>query len=90
MLEYDRTDVSEGIHVNKTNASKKCNICHYWYFLKKVSSINHIFTIAVIIWSKKAINLNDVATVSVKGNDYRNHFWYMGKDDAINMIKSSI
>ena len=29
MLYYDRTDVSEGIDINKTSASKKCNICHY-------------------------------------------------------------
>ena len=28
--------------------------------------------------------LNDVATVSVKGNDYRTHFWYLSKDEAIN------
>ena len=33
MLYYDRTDVSEGIDVNKTSASKECDICHYWYFL---------------------------------------------------------
>ena len=33
MLYYDRTDVSEGIHVIKTSASKDCDICHYWYFL---------------------------------------------------------
>ena len=26
MLEYDRIDISEGIDVNKTNASKKCDI----------------------------------------------------------------
>lgn len=32
MLLYDRTDVSEGIDVNKTSVSKECNICHYWYF----------------------------------------------------------
>ena len=32
MLEYDRIDISEGIDVNKTNASKKCDICHYQYF----------------------------------------------------------
>ena len=29
MLYYDRTDVSEGIDINKTSASKECNICHY-------------------------------------------------------------
>ena len=32
MLEYDRIDISEGIDVNKANASKQCDICHYWYF----------------------------------------------------------
>ena len=29
MLYFDRIDVSEGIDVNKTSASKECNICHY-------------------------------------------------------------
>ena len=33
MLYFDRIYVSEGINVNKINASKECNICHYWYFL---------------------------------------------------------
>ena len=32
MLEYDRNHISEGIDVNKTGASKKYDICHYWYF----------------------------------------------------------
>ena len=33
MLNYDRIDVSEWVDVNKTSASKECDICHYWYFL---------------------------------------------------------
>ena len=32
---YDRTDVSEGVNVNKMSASKECDICHYWCFLDK-------------------------------------------------------
>ena len=32
MLEYERIDISEEIDVNKTNLSKECDICHYWYF----------------------------------------------------------
>ena len=32
MLEYDRIDIPEGIDINKTNLSKECDICHYWYF----------------------------------------------------------
>ena len=35
MLEYDWIDVSEGININKTNKSKECDICHYWYFLDR-------------------------------------------------------
>ena len=33
MLKHDRIDASEEIDVNKTNVSKKCDICHSWYFL---------------------------------------------------------
>ena len=29
MLYYDRIDVSEGIDMNKTSASKERDICHY-------------------------------------------------------------
>ena len=35
MLEYDRIDISERIDINKTSASKECDIGHYWYFLSK-------------------------------------------------------
>ena len=33
MLEYDKIDISEGIDINQTNASKDCDICHHWHFL---------------------------------------------------------
>ena len=38
---------------------------------------------------QKAMKFNDVAIVSVKGNDYRIHFWYMSKDDAISIMNNS-
>ena len=39
---------------------------------------------------QKAMNFNDVAIVSMKkGNDYRIHFWYMSKDDAISIMDNS-
>ena len=31
MLQYERFDVSEGIYINKSNKSKECMICQYWY-----------------------------------------------------------
>ena len=27
---FDRTDVSKGTGVNKTSASKECDVFHYW------------------------------------------------------------
>ena len=38
---------------------------------------------------QKAINFNDVAIVSIKGSDYRIHFWYMSKNDAIFLMTNS-
>ena len=32
MLQYQKIDVSERIDVNKTSASKECELCHYWFF----------------------------------------------------------
>ena len=38
---------------------------------------------------QKAMNFNDVAIVSIKENDYRIHFWYMSKNNAINVTNNS-
>ena len=38
---------------------------------------------------QKAMNFNDVGIVSIKGNHYRIHFWYMSKDDAVNIMNNS-
>ena len=35
------------------------------------------------------MNFNDVAIVSIKGNDYRINFWYMCKDDTISIMNNS-
>ena len=35
------------------------------------------------------MNLNDVAIVSVNGSNYIIHFWYMSKNDAINIMRNS-
>ena len=35
------------------------------------------------------MSFDDFAIVSIKGNDYRTHFWYMSKDDAISIMHNS-
>ena len=38
---------------------------------------------------QKAMSFNDIAVVSIKDSDYRIHFWYMSKDDAISIMHNS-
>ena len=77
MLEYDRIDISEGIDLNKTNKSKECMLCHYWYFLKTFI-MDHIFVVAAIM-TQKSIDPKNIDSVYTKGNAYRIHFLYMSK-----------
>ena len=53
-------------------------IGHYWQYL---SNGCHDLM-------QKTMSVNDVAIVSIKGSDYKIHFWYMSKDDAINIRKN--
>ena len=32
MLPNQKIDVSEGLDINKTSTSNKCELCHYWFF----------------------------------------------------------
>ena len=89
MLEYDRIDISEGIQINKTNASKECDICHYLYFLDKKFNYEPYLCNGYHDLMQKAMNFNDAAIVSIKESDYRIHFWYMSKDDAITIMNAS-
>ena len=90
MLEYDRIDISEGIDMNKTSASKECDICHYWYFLDKNFCYEPYLCNGCHDLMQKAINFNDVAIASIKRNDYRIHLWHMSKDEAISIMHNSI
>ena len=89
MLEYDRIDISEGIDVNKTSASKEFNICHYWYFKDIGFKYEPYLCNGCHDLMQNATNFNDVAIVYVKENAYRIHFWYMSKDDVISIMKNS-
>ena len=89
MLEYDRIDISEWINVNKINGSKQCGICYYWYFKDNAFKYQQYLCNDRHGLMLKAMNYNDLAIVSIKGSDYKIHFWYMSKDDAINMMKNS-
>ena len=53
---------------------KKCQICHYYYFLDKFFKHESHLCNGCHDSMQKATDFNDVAIVSIKGNDYRIHF----------------
>ena len=89
MLEYVSIDISEVTDISKTNASTECDICHYWYFLHTNFKYEQYLCDYCHDLMQKDMNFNDATIFSVKGRDYKIHFWYMNKNDAISIMKNS-
>ena len=89
MLEYDKIDISDGIDVNKTGASKECDICHYWCLRDVGFKYEKYLCNGCHDLMEKAMSCINVAIVYVKESAYKIHFWYMSKDDATNVINGS-
>ena len=89
MLQYERIDVSEGIDLNKSDKSKECMICHYWYF----KDIGYKYEPYVYNGrrdlSMMAYELKNIAILNVKRVDYRCVLWNMTQNDAINLLNNS-
>ena len=84
MLCYHRIDVSDKIDVNKTSASKECDVCHCWYFL------NYSFKFQWNICPRchdlliMSINLSDIAVLNIKGSQYCCIMSLISKNETIN------
>ena len=89
MLEHDGINISEGIDVNETNASKECDICLYWYFKDIGFKYDSYLCNGCHDLMQKVMSFNDAAIVCVKENACGIHFWYMNKNDAISIINNS-
>ena len=70
MLYYHKIYVSEGIDVDKTTASKECNICYYWYFLNYSFEFQPNFCNRCHDLSMMSINLCDIAILNIKRADH--------------------
>ena len=77
MLEYDRIDISDGLDVDKTNKSKECTFCHYWYFLNKNFSYGPYLCDGCYNMTQKSINFKNIDIFYVKKNGHRILFWHM-------------
>ena len=87
MIYFDRIDVSEGIDVNKTSASKECDVCHYWYFLNysfkfQPNDCNRCHDLLTM-----SIKLSDIAILNIKGSGYRCIISLINETETINLME---
>ena len=66
MLEYDKSDILEGIDINKTNESKECMLCPYWYFLNKKFSYGPYLCDCCYNIVQKFISFKNIAIAHIK------------------------
>ena len=90
MLEYEKIDVSEGIDVNKLrNKSRKCELCHFWYFLDKSFHYQKYYCNSCHDMSMKAVSINNFAVIYSKGNAYRVNFAFISLGEVNKLMNNS-
>ena len=89
MLEYERIDISEGIDINKTNNSRECMLCHYWYFLDKNFSYGPYLCNGYYNMMQKSNNFKNIAIVYIQKSVYRIYFLHMSRREAKKLMTNS-
>ena len=89
MLQYEKIDISEGIDVDKTNKSKECILCHYWYFLDKNFNYGPYLCDGCYNIMQKSITFKNIVIVRFKKSAYRTYFLYMNKREAKKLMTNS-
>ena len=88
MFHSDRINTSEGIDVNKTRASKKCDLCHYWYFL------NYSFKFQPNVCNRShdllmmSVTLSDIAILNIKDSDFLCIINLISKKEVIHLLQN--
>ena len=90
MIRYQKIDISEGIDLNKTNASKECEVCHYWFFKDigfkfEEHVCNKCHDLLTIAYS-----LKDIAILNAKGDTYRCILMVISKNEGLKRLNNSV
>ena len=91
MLEYNKTDISEGIDINKCEeTSRECSLCKFYYFLDTNFKYGPYLCDGCYDMSMKAVSMQKLTIINHNENYYRVIFAFMTKKDAYNLIKTAI
>ena len=90
MLRYQTIDVWEGIDVNKTSASKECEICQYWFFKNVGFKFEEHVCNRCHDLLTKAHSLKNIAILSAKSATFRYILMGISKNEGLKRLDNSV
>ena len=88
MLQYQKTDVSEGIDVNKTSESEECELCHYWFFKDAGFKFEKHACNKCQDLLTMAHSLKNITILSAKGVTFRSLLRGVSKNEGLKRLKN--
>ena len=90
MIQCQKIDGSEGIDVNKTSASKECELSHYWFFkdvgFKSEKHVcNRCHDLLAMTYS-----LKNIVILSARGATFRCLLMGTSKNEALKKLNNSV
>ena len=90
MLRCQKIDILEGIDTNKTNGSKECEVCHYWFFKDigfkfEEHVCNKCHDLLMIAYS-----LKDIAILNAKGATFTCILIGISKNEGLKRLHNSV
>ena len=90
MLRYQKIAILEGIDINKTSASKECELCQYWFFKDigfkfQEHVCNKCHDLLTIAYS-----LKDIVILNAKGATFRCILMGISKNEGLKRLNNSV
>ena len=89
MLQYEKISVLERIDINKTNASKECELCHYQYFKVVGFKFQLHVCYQCLDLLMTGYDLKHIAILNIKGADFKCILWSISRDETVNRLNNS-
>ena len=90
MLQYEKIDISKGIDVNKTGASKECEFCHYWLFKDFGFKFEEHVCNGCHDLLTMAHSLKNIAILSAKRTTFRCLLMGTSKNEALKKLNNTL
>ena len=90
MLRYQNINVSEGIDLNKTSESKKCELWHYWFFKDVGFKFEEHVCNGCHDLLTMAYSLKNISILSAKGATFRCVLMGISKNEGLKRLNNSV